>query len=81
MPYLVCDPQVGVEKYNIKINDIILTPFLSEADGSARYELLDFEPGTYTFLLQAIGQGGLTSEWSIPFVATKPIPASGLRII
>lgn len=81
MAALVCDPQAGVIEYKIEINGTVLQPFMSEPDGSAKY-ILDstFLPGTYTFRLMAHGAGDWWSDWSLPFVATKPNYPLGLRI-
>jgi hypothetical protein len=81
MAALVCDPQAGVMEYEIEINGTALTPFPSEADGSARYELdSTFAPGTYAFRLRARGTGGWYGDWSLPLAATKPASPVGLRI-
>lgn len=81
MPALICNPQAGVTKYEIEINGIVLSPFISEADGSARYSLdSSFEPGPYTFKLRACGTDDWWGDWSDPFVATKPKKGGGLKI-
>lgn len=82
MPSLTCDAQAGVTKYEIEINGVVLTPFISEADGSAKYPLdSSFEPGPYTFRLRACGTGNWYGDWSTPFLATKPQKGSGLKIV
>ena len=82
MAALVCDPQIGVTEYNIEVSGTVLHPFPSQSNGSARYELdSSFIPGTYTFRLMAHGTGDWWSDWSLPFVATKPNSPLGLRII
>jgi hypothetical protein len=82
MPALICDPQAGVTRYEIEVNTVALSPFPSETDGSARYPLdSSFEPGKYTFRLRACGTDNWWGDFSLPFVATKPARAGGLKII
>jgi len=78
---LVCDPQPGVVSYDIELNGVIIaTDYPAEADGSIKYNVDAFNPGNYTFRGRVKSAEGWPSDWSDPFVATKPGGIGGLRI-
>ena len=80
-PFLVCDPQAGVETDNVYQDGIeIGTDIAAQPDGSLRYDLQAITPGVYNFTANACNVWGC-SEVSDPFVspAATSTPA-GLTI-
>jgi hypothetical protein len=80
-PFLVCDPQTGVTKYEIEVNGTILGQFNAETDGSAKVDLAGYSSGSYSFRLRAMGTDNWWSDFSDPFDATKPGKVGNVRII
>lgn len=81
-PFLICDPQNGVDTYNIYIDGTsVANDITAEPDGSVRYDLQGITPGQYQFTAEACNVWGC-SEVSDPFVSpaatAKP---SGLLLI
>jgi hypothetical protein len=69
-PYLVCDPQAGVQKYDVEINGDIQFPeadghtnFPAEVDGAVKYDLQGLENGTHNIRLRCANLWGW-SDWS-----------------
>ena len=52
-PWLVCDPQAGVEQYGLEINGVEGAAFAAEADGSIRYDLAGLVEDSYTVRAKA----------------------------
>lgn len=82
-PFLACDPQSGVEYYDVEVDGSILSGGVpAETDGSIRYDLSGFGVGTFTIRLRAgctktytgsdgsIVTGPVWSEYSVPFELT-----------
>ncbi len=58
-PFLVCDPQAGVDYYKIYQDNVLLVDnHLAEADGSLRYDLQDITPGSYAWHVEACNDWG-----------------------
>lgn len=82
-PFLVCDPQAGVQSYEIFIDGQQVTggPILAEVDGSLQYDLAGTTPGAYTFTAKACADPWGCSEDSDPFVSPPPVlKPTGLRL-
>jgi len=68
-PFLICDPQAGVETYNLFADgEQVAGGIPVQADGSLRYDLAGMAPGAYTFTVEACNVWGC-SEVSDPFVS------------
>jgi hypothetical protein len=73
-PFLVCDPQAGVDEYIVEMNGVELPGVVSaEADGSIRYDLSGIVDGEHSVRLMAVNIWG-PSGYSDPFVFTKALP-------
>ena len=58
-PFLVCDPQEGVDYYNIYQDDVLIySNQPAEVDGSVRYDLKDVTPGAYNWKVEACNDWG-----------------------
>lgn len=58
-PFLVCDPQIGVDYYNIYQNGIkIGSEITAELDGSLKYDLALIQPGVYDWTVEACNVWG-----------------------
>ena len=81
-PFLVCDPQIGVDKYVLDIDGVETTEIAAQADGSLRYDMAAYiNTGNHTVKAKA----GNIWGWSIysdPFVfdADTPSPASNVGL-
>jgi len=65
-PFLVCDPQAGVEKYELEIDGTVMASDIpAEADGSVRYDMTGTANGSYNLRLRCSNLWGM-SEWSQP---------------
>jgi hypothetical protein len=72
-PFLVCDPQEGVETYNIwQDGTVLATNVPSQPDGSLRFDLDGIVPGTYTFTVDACTESWGCSEVSNPYLSPAP---------
>ena len=80
-PFLICDPQVNITKYELEVNGTILGQYPAQGDGSVKIDLVGYSSGTYRFKLRAMGADNWWGEWSDPFDATKPAKSGGVRII
>lgn len=80
-PFLVCDPQAGVQSYVITGmgSTTITTP--AQADGSIRYDMASVPAGTYAIQVQACNDLWGCSV-SSPFGFVKPVLTApvGLRL-
>ena len=90
-PFLACDlPEAGVtitktfvEITNVGTGITTEVPGLAQISG-ANFQLLDLAtiiPGKYRFRARWAEIGGLWSDYSVPFDATKPKATSTLRIV
>ncbi len=58
-PFLVCDPQAGVDTYNVYQDDaLIASDVPAESDGSIKYDLKDITPGAYNWDVEACNDWG-----------------------
>ena len=84
-PFLVCDPQAGVEEYQLLIDGVVIDSdpsdsdidtFPAQLDGSALIELSQFNlpDGEHTYILVAMNAWGQAT--SDPFVNFKIVPVS-----
>lgn len=70
-PYLVCDPQDGVETYQLTGLGSATVEVAAQADGSMRYDLGSLAAGKYSLGVKACaGVWGCSS--AAPFVLQKP---------
>ena len=76
-PYLVCDTQEGVTKYELDIDGTVLTGITAEADGSIKYAMDAWlNTGTHN-LIGRCGNVWGWSEWNAdPFVFSSDAPGS-----
>ena len=73
-PFLVCDPQTGVETYTvIQEGEEIATDVSAESDGSLRYDLVNVTPGVYNFTAKACEGDWGCSEVSDPYISNTPM--------
>lgn len=81
-PFLVCDPQTGVDKYILEINTVEMPEFVAEPDGSMKYDLAGLAEGDFVVRLKAGNVWGW-STYSVPLDFTKALPQTpmGLRVI
>lgn len=77
-PYLVCDPQAGVEYYTITGDPFFVSPKTAEADGSIRYDLAGIPTGAHTIAVAACNVWGCSSATSFSF--TKAAAGAPVRI-
>jgi len=75
-PFLVCDPQAGVESYIISEEGQpdITTP--AEEDGSIKYDMASVAEGTHLWSVKACNAWGCSAP--SPFGFTKSLP-TGLQ--
>ena len=73
-PFLVCDPQTGVEEYQLIVDGNDMGIYPAETDGSAAIELSQFNlpDGEHTYILVAMNAWGQAT--SDPFVNIKIVP-------
>ena len=68
-PFLICDPQDGVETYTIYQDGAELAQnIIPEEDGSFKYDLSGMAPGAYEFTAKACNVWGCSNA-SVPFVS------------
>ena len=90
-PYLICDYDIGTYTYEVEetvggtvvIKQGIGTEY-TLPDGTKVTRLLDlsgYQNGNYKWRARRFGTGGLPSDWSLPFEATKPVGIGNIRII
>jgi len=74
-PFLVCDPQDGVTRYDVEIDGAIVN-VPAEADGSLRYDCAKLSRGpVYTFRARGANVWEV-SDWCAPLESDSRIPAS-----
>lgn len=78
-PFLVCDPQVAVDKYILEINTVEMPELAAEADGSVRYDLAGIAEGDFIVRLKAGNIWGWSS-YSVPLSFTKALPQTPLNL-
>ena len=78
-PFLVCDPQTGVEKYILEINAVEIPEFAAEPDGSIRYDLAGLAEGAFTVRCKAGNVWGW-SAYSVPLDFTKALPQNPMNL-
>lgn len=80
-PFLVCDPQTGVDKYILEINTVEMPELAAEPDGSIRYDLAGIAEGDFIIRAKAGNIWGW-STYSDPLSFTKTLPQTpmGLRV-
>ena len=79
-PFLICDPQVGVERY--EITGWTPSTITAQADGSLRMDVASAVTGTtYTMAIAACNVWGCST--TVPFVLQKQLPSapSQLRLV
>lgn len=77
---LVCSAQEGVVAYNVEVDGVVASNVPAEPSGAIEYNLDHLAPGPHVFRLQAIGEGGWPSDWSLPLSVTKPSAPGGVGI-
>lgn len=78
-PFLVCDPQAGVETYELYFDGAV-TPAVSQPVNNAiRYDLASIPAGTHTVIAKACNTWGC-SESSTPFTFTKVVLGAPVNI-
>lgn len=74
-PYLVCDPQAGVQTYNVYRDGVeVGADIAAQPDGSLRYDLAAIPPGAYDWTAEACNVWGcaITPD---PFVSPGAMSA------
>lgn len=71
--FLVCDPQAGVEFYNVVENGTT-TKVTAQADGSIKMDLSGVAEGDHSFQVAACNMWGCSEN--VPFVFKKTIPSA-----
>jgi len=81
-PFLICDPQAGVEFYEVFKDDLLMSAdILAEPDGSLRYDLQGTTPGVYQFSAKACSEPWGCSTVSDPYESPAPaLRPTGLRL-
>ena len=81
-PFLVCDPQAGVETYEVYMDGVLLaSDIAAQPDGSLRYDLVDVTPGQYNFTARACDVWRC-SDPSNPYQSPAGVSVpSGLRMV
>jgi hypothetical protein len=79
-PFLVCDPQGGVEWYIIQEGGQtdIKTP--AEADGSIKYDMSSVAEGTHLWNVKACNVWGCSAPSPFGFTKSLPTGLQGARI-
>ena len=80
-PFLVCDPQAGIDSYNIVENVTQLTQVPAQADGSLRWDLAGVTVGQHSLTVSACSAvWGCTA--AVPFVYERPAlnTPAGIRL-
>lgn len=71
-PYLVCDPQDGVERYELYFDGAVTPTAAQPVDKAIRYDLANIAPGTHTVIAKACNAWGCSAA-SAPFTFSKII--------
>jgi len=81
-PFLICDPQPGVETYQVYQDNVLLSDNVAaQTDGSLKYDLKDITPGKYSFTSKACAGPWGCSTLSDPFVSPEPVSKpTGMRL-
>jgi len=81
-PYLVCDPQAGVDTYTVYQDGTeIATKVVAQSDGSLKYDLKNIAPGSYEFNAKACDVWGCSSVSVNPIQSPAPSqPPTGLKM-
>lgn len=82
-PFLICDPQADVEKYEVYQDGVeIATDVQAQPDGSLRYDLIDITPGSYEFNAKACDVWGCSALSANPTQSPAPSsPPTGLEMV
>ena len=80
-PFLICDPQAGVETYQVYQDGAeIAADVPAEADGSLRYDLVGVVPGVYEFTAKSCNVWGCSALSPDPFTSPGAAqPPIGIR--
>jgi len=74
-PFLVCDPQAGVQTYQLTGPSwVVTTPISAQADGSIRYDVASAVVGTNSLTVRACKSDPI---WGA--VCSTPVPFSFVR--
>jgi len=87
-PFLVCDPQTGVDNYKVEISGPANVTQDVVPDPTGQYGFtLDLAPlalpdGSYTVRANASNMWG-TSDWTVeyPFVKSATVPPANIRLV
>ena len=81
MAKIICDPQAGVEKYEIAGFPSGPIEVAAQPDGSLMFDMGNVAPGSYSLSISA--EEGVFKSDPAPFAFTRPNLASpsGLRLI
>ena len=71
-PFLVCNPQAGVETYTITGDVFFTAAVTAQTDGSLRADLAGIAAGSHAVTIAACNVWGCSS--TVPFVFTKTVP-------
>ena len=82
-PFLICDPQAGVDKYEVyQDGSEIATDIPAQPDGSLRYDLAGVTPGSYEFNAKACDVWGCSALSANPTQSPAPSsPPTGLEMV
>lgn len=82
-PFLICDPQQGVDKYEVYQDGTeIATDIPAQPDGSLRYDMAGITPGSYEFNAKACGVWGCSTLSANPTQSPAPSsPPTGLEMV
>lgn len=80
-PYLVCDPQAGVETYLISEAGQPDMAAAAQTDGSIKYDLASVADGTHTWSVKACNIWGCSGPSPFSFTKSLPAPAGSLKIV
>lgn len=78
-PFLVCDPQSGVESYLVREAGVE-TEVLAQADGSIKMDLASVTIGSHTYEVAAKNIWGVSPYVPFSFSRTVPIGPAGLQL-
>jgi len=79
-PFLVCDPQSGVESYRFT-GDTFFNTITAQADGSLRYDLAGIPMGEHQINVSACNMWGCSTATFFEFSARIPNVPSQLRLV
>jgi len=82
-PFLVCDPQAGIEYYTVLQDGAeIATDVPAQPDGSLRYDMEGIIPGEYEFNAKACNVWGCSEVAVDPTQSPAPSqPLTGLQMV